>query len=173
MEVKRLAGLEPAAVFGYFEEICAIPHGSRNTRMISDYLVNFAKSNDLRYIQDEADNVIIFGDATPGYEDHPAVILQGHMDMVCEKDADCPIDMATEGLDVTHDGKFVFAKGTTLGADNGIAVAMGMAILADKTIPHPPVEAHGFPFVRRYRLHNWSAHPTPIYARCRRLAGFR
>ena len=140
MEIKRLAGLEPAAVFGYFEEICAIPHGSRNTRMISDYLVNFAKSNNLRYIQDEADNVIIFGDATPGYEDHPAVILQGHMDMVCEKDADCPIDMATEGLDVTHDGKFVFAKGTTLGADNGIAVAMGMAILADKTIPHPPVE---------------------------------
>ncbi len=140
MEIKRLAGLEPAAVFGYFEEICAIPHGSRNTRMISDYLVNFAKSNDLRYIQDEADNVIIFGDATPGYEDHPAVILQGHMDMVCEKDADCPIDMATEGLDVTHDGKVVFAKGTTLGADNGIAVAMGMAILADKTIPHPPIE---------------------------------
>ena len=140
MEIKRLAGLEPAAVFGYFEEICAIPHGSRNTRMISDYLVNFAKANNLRYIQDEADNVIIFGDATPGYENHPAVILQGHMDMVCEKDADCPIDMAAEGLDVTHDGKVVFAKGTTLGADNGIAVAMGMAILADKTIPHPPVE---------------------------------
>ena len=140
MELKRLAGLEPAAVFGYFEEICAIPHGSRNTRMISDYLVNFAKTNGLRYIQDEADNVIIFGDATPGYEDHPAVILQGHMDMVCEKDADCPIDMAAEGLDVTHDGKVVFAKGTTLGADNGIAVAMGLAILADKTIPHPPIE---------------------------------
>ena len=140
MEIKRLAGLEPASVFGYFEEICAIPHGSRNTRMISDYLVNFAKAHELRYIQDEADNVIIFGDATPGYEDHPAVILQGHMDMVCEKDADCPIDMATQGLDVTHDGKFVFAKGTTLGADNGIAVAMGMAILADKTIPHPPIE---------------------------------
>lgn len=140
MELKRLAGLEPAAVFGYFEEICAIPHGSRNTRMISDYLVHFAKTNGLRYIQDEADNVIIFGDATPGYEDHPAVILQGHMDMVCEKDADCPIDMAAEGLDVTHDGKVVFAKGTTLGADNGIAVAMGLAILADKTIPHPPIE---------------------------------
>ena len=140
MEIKRLAGLEPATVFGYFEEICAIPHGSRNTRMISDYLVNFAKANDLRYIQDETDNVIIFGDATPGYEDHPAVILQGHMDMVCEKDADCTIDMATEGLDVMHDGKVVFAKGTTLGADNGIAVAMGMAILADKSIPHPPIE---------------------------------
>ncbi len=140
METKRLAGLEPASVFGYFEEICAIPHGSRNTRMISDYLVNFAKEHDLRYIQDEADNVILFGDATPGYEDHPTVILQGHMDMVCEKDADCPIDMATEGLDVMHDGNVVYAKGTTLGADNGIAVAMGMAILADKTIPHPPIE---------------------------------
>ena len=140
METKRLAGLEPAAVFGYFEEICSIPHGSRNTKLISDYLVNFAKEQNLRYIQDEADNVILFGDATAGYEDHPTVILQGHMDMVCEKDADCPIDMATEGLDVMHDGNVVFAKGTTLGADNGIAVAMGMAILADKTIPHPPIE---------------------------------
>ena len=140
METKRLAGLEPAAVFGYFEEICSIPHGSRNTKQISDYLVNFAKSQNLRYIQDDADNVIIFGDATPGYEDHPPVILQGHMDMVCEQDADCTIDMATEGLDVTHDGNVVFARGTTLGADNGIAVAMGMAILADKTIPHPPIE---------------------------------
>ena len=140
MDTKRLAGLEPAAVFGYFEEICSIPHGSRNTKQISDYLVNFAKSHDLRYIQDDADNVIIFGDATPGYEDHPAVILQGHMDMVCEQDADCTINMATDGLDVTHDGNMVFAKGTTLGADNGIAVAMGLAILADKTIPHPPIE---------------------------------
>ena len=140
METKRLAGLEPAAVFGYFEEICSIPHGSRNTKQISDYLVSFAKSQNLRYIQDEADNVIIFGDATPGYENHPPVILQGHMDMVCEQDADCTIDMATEGLDVTHDGNVVFARGTTLGADNGIAVAMGMAILADKTIPHPPIE---------------------------------
>ena len=110
METKRLAGLEPASVFGYFEEICSIPHGSRNTKQISDYLVNFAKTHELRYIQDDADNVIIFGDATPGYEDHPAIILQGHMDMVCEKDADCTIDMATEGLDVTHDGNMVFAS---------------------------------------------------------------
>ena len=140
METKRLAGLEPASVFGYFEEICSMPHGSGNTKQISDYLVNFAKSQGLRYIQDAADNVIIFGDATPGYEDHPAVILQGHMDMVCEQDADCTIDMAKEGLDVTYEGNMVYAKGTTLGADNGIAVAMGMAILADKTIPHPPIE---------------------------------
>jgi len=140
MEAKKLAGLEPAAVFGYFEEICAIPHGSGNTKMISDYLVEFAKKHELRYIQDDVDNVILFADATPGMEDHPPVILQGHMDMVCEKDADCTIDMAVEGIDVTHDGNVVFANGTTLGADNGIAVAMGLAILADKSIPHPPVE---------------------------------
>ncbi len=140
METKRLAGLEPAAVFGYFEEICAIPHGSRNTKMISDYLVDFAKAHDLKYMQDADNNVILFGEGTCGMEDHAPVILQGHMDMVCEKDADCPIDMATEGLDVTHDGKVVFAKGTTLGADNGIAVALAMAILADKSIPHPPLE---------------------------------
>ena len=140
MESKRLAGLEPASVFGYFEQICAIPHGSRNTRAISDYLVAFAKEQGLRYIQDEADNVILFADGTCGMEDHPPVILQGHMDMVCEKDADCPIDMATQGLDVTHDGQMVFARGTTLGADNGIAVAFGLALLADKTIAHPPLE---------------------------------
>ena len=140
MEAKRLAGLEPAPVFGYFEEICAIPHGSRNTKRISDYLVNFAREHGLRFIQDDAQNVILFADGTCGMEEHPAVILQGHMDMVCEKDSDCPIDMAEEGLDVTHDGNMVFAKGTTLGADNGIAVALALAILADKTIPHPPLE---------------------------------
>ena len=140
MEIKKLAGLEPASVFGYFEEICGIPHGSGNTRQISDYLVNFAKEHDLKYYQDQADNVILFGEGTCGMEDHPPVILQGHMDMVCEQDADCAIDMNKDGLDVTHDGKMVFAKGTTLGADNGIAVAMGLAALADKTIPHPPLE---------------------------------
>ena len=140
MEMKRLAGLEPAAVFSYFEEICAIPDGSRNTKMISDYLVAFAKQHNLKYIQDADHNVILFGEGTCGMEDHAPVILQGHMDMVCEKDADCSIDMAVDGLDIAHDGSFVFAKGTTLGADNGIALALAMAILADKTIPHPPLE---------------------------------
>ena len=91
METKRLAGLEPAAVFHYFEEICAIPHGSRNTKKISDYLVDFAKEHGLRYIQDAANNVILFGNGTCGMEDHAPVILQGHMDMVCEKDMDCPL----------------------------------------------------------------------------------
>ena len=140
MEAKRLAGLEPASVFGYFEQICAIPHGSRNTKAISDFLVDFAREQGLRYIQDESNNVILFQEGTCGMEDHPAVILQGHMDMVCEKDAACPLDMAKDGLDVTHDGFSVFARGTTLGGDDGIALAYAMALLADRTIPHPPLE---------------------------------
>ena len=140
MNEKRLAGLEPAAVFNYFEEICAIPHGSKNTKAISDYLVRFAQEHELRYIQDESNNVILFGEGTCGMEDHEPVILQGHMDMVCEKDDDCPIDMATQGLDIAHDGHSVFAKGTTLGGDDGIALAYAMALLADKSIPHPPLE---------------------------------
>ena len=141
MKAVKLAGLEPAAVYDYFEIICSIPHGSRNTKAISDYLVSYAKEQGIRYVQDELNNVLLFADASKGYEDHPPVILQGHMDMVCEKDADCPIDMDTQGLDVTHDGEYVFAKGTTLGGDNGIAVAYILALFADKTIPHPPLEA--------------------------------
>jgi dipeptidase D len=136
----KLAGLEPASVFAYFEEICGIPHGSRNTRLISDYLVAFAKTHNIRYIQDELNNVLMFQEGTCGYEDHAPVILQGHMDMVCEKDEDCPINMDTDGLDIAHDGENIFAKGTTLGGDNGIAVAYALALLADKTIPHPPLE---------------------------------
>ena len=140
MEAMKLAGLNPASVFGYFEKICSIPHGSRNTKMISDYLVSFAEEQGLRYIQDSANNVILFQEGTCGMEDHPPVILQGHMDMVCEKDANCPIDMATEGLDIAHDNVCVYAKGTTLGGDDGIAVAYALALLADRSIPHPPLE---------------------------------
>ena len=131
MEAKKLAGLEPASVFGYFEEICAIPHGSRNTKMISDYLVNFAKEQGLKYIQDENNNVILFSDGTCGLEDHAPVILQGHMDMVCEKDPEVKLDMAVDGLNLTHDENYVFAKGTTLGGDDGIALAFALALLAD------------------------------------------
>jgi len=140
MEAIKLAGLQPASVFGYFEKLCSMPHGSGNTKIISDYLVSFAREQGIRYIQDELNNVIFFQEGTCGYEDHAPVILQGHMDMVCEKDADCPIDMEKEGLDVTHDGQCVFARGTTLGGDNCIAVAYALALLADKTIPHPPLE---------------------------------
>ena len=140
METIKLTGIEPRSVFAYFEKLCAIPHGSGNTKAISDYLVSFAKEQGMEYIQDELNNVIIFCPGTCGYENHMPVILQGHMDMVCEKDADCPIDMQTQGLDITHDENWVYAKGTTLGGDNGIAVAYGMALIADKTIPHPPIE---------------------------------
>lgn len=140
MSERKLQGLEPESVFRYFEEICAIPHGSRNTKAISDYLVSFAKAHGLRYRQDESNNVVIFAPGTCGLEDHESVILQGHMDMVCEKDAGCPLDMAVDGLDVTHDGCCIFAKGTTLGGDDGIAVAYALAILDDNTIAHPPLE---------------------------------
>ena len=140
MNELKLAGLQPASVFKYFEQICAIPHGSRNTKAISDYLVRYAQDHGLRHIQDEANNVIIFCDGTCGYEDHAPVIIQGHMDMVCEKDADSPIDMNTQGLDVTHDGAYVYAKGTTLGGDDGIAIAYALALMEDKTIAHPPLE---------------------------------
>ena len=140
MEAIKLAGLEPQSVFTYFEKLCSIPHGSGNTKMISDYIVSFAQENGIRYVQDELNNVLLFGEGTCGMENHAPVIIQGHIDMVCDKDADCTIDMEKEGLDITHDGEWVFAKGTTLGGDNGIAVAYAMALLADKSIPHPPLE---------------------------------
>lgn len=140
MEAMKLSGLQPQSVFAYFEKLCSIPHGSGNTKAISDYLVSFAREKGLRYVQDSLNNVIIFAPGTCGYEDHAPVILQGHMDMVCEKDDDCSLDMERDGLDIAHDGQWVYAKGTTLGGDNGIAVAYGLALLADPTIPHPPLE---------------------------------
>ncbi len=140
MQAQKLSGLEPKAFMAYFEKICSIPHGSGNTKQISDYLVSFAKAHNLRYYQDKWNNVVIYVDATCGYEDHEPVILQGHLDMVCQKDDDCTIDMQTQGVDITHDGSYIYAKGTTLGADDGIAIAYGMALAADKTIAHPPLE---------------------------------
>ncbi len=140
MNSGKLFGLEPAAVLGYFEQICSIPHGSSNTKAISDYLVTFATQHGISYEQDALNNILFYQEGTCGYEDHPPVILQGHMDMVCEKDADCPINMDTEGLDIAHDDTCIFARGTTLGGDNGIAVAYILALLADKSIPHPALE---------------------------------
>ena len=140
MKAEKLAGLAPESVFAYFEKICSIPHGSGNTKQISDYLVSFAKAHCLRYVQDDLNNVIIFADGTCGYEQHAPVIIQGHMDMVCEQDADSPIHMDTDGLSITHDGNYVYAKGTTLGGDDGIAVAYALTLLSDPTIPHPPLE---------------------------------
>lgn len=133
--------LEPQRVFHFFEELCAIPHGSGNTKAVSDWLVDFAKARGLRYVQDQLNNVVIFQDAAPGYESAEPVILQGHMDMVCEKEPGCTKDMAVEGLDLVLEGDTVSAKGTTLGGDDGIAVAMALAILDDTSLSHPAIEA--------------------------------
>lgn len=135
-----LSGLEPQKVFEYFEDICAIPHGSGNTKQISDYCVDFAKYHNLYYYQDEKNNVIIKKPASDGYENCPAVIIQGHLDMVCEKDADCQIDFFKDGLDIYVDGDFISARGTTLGGDDGIAVAMALSVLADDSLSHPQLE---------------------------------
>lgn len=136
-----LSGLEPKAVFEYFEKLCAVPHGSHNTKQISDLCVSFAQELGLRWRQDEVNNVVIWKEASPGYEGAEPVILQGHIDMVCVKTEDCPKDMAKEGLDLVTDGEWVWADKTSLGGDNGIAVAMILAILADDTLPHPALEA--------------------------------
>ena len=135
-----LSNLEPKKVFHYFEEICKIPHGSYNTKQLSDYLVNFAKERGLTSYQDDANNVIIIKEGTPGYENAPAVILQGHIDMVCQKAPDSTHDFLTDGLDLAIDGDLVMAKGTTLGGDNGIAVAYCLALLDSDDIPHPKLE---------------------------------
>lgn len=135
-----LKGLEPERVFHYFEEICGIPHGSGNEKAISDYCVAFAKSHDLWVRQDEANNVVIRKPASAGYENAPVVMLQGHMDMVCEKNSDVDFDFEKEGLRLKVDGDFVFADGTTLGGDDGIAVAFALAILEDDSLEHPELE---------------------------------
>lgn len=136
----KLENLYPERVFYYFEKLTEIPHGSRNTKQISDYLVSFAKEHDLKYYQDELNNVIIVKEATEGYENADAIIIQGHMDMVCEKENDCDIDFMKDSLDIFVDGDFVKAKGTTLGGDDGIAVAYALAILESKEIAHPKLE---------------------------------
>ena len=135
-----LGNLEPKSVFGYFEDICKIPHGSGNMDKISQFCVDFAKEHGLEYIQDDMKNVIIIKEATPGYEEVEPLILQGHLDMVCEKRPDKEKDFLTEGIDVCTDGENIWADGTTLGGDNGIAVAYGLALLAAKDLQHPRLE---------------------------------
>ena len=135
-----LGNLEPKSVFGYFEDICNIPHGSGNMNKISQYCVDFAKEHQLEYMMDEMKNVIIIKEATPGYENAEPIILQGHLDMVCEKRPDKEKDFLTEGLDLCTDGKLIWADGTTLGGDDGIAVAYCLALLAAKDLQHPRLE---------------------------------
>ncbi len=135
-----LSNLEPQNVFHFFEEITKIPHGSGNVGQISDYLVKFARDRGLYCIQDELKNIIIVKEAVPGYEDEPTVILQGHMDMVAVKKPDCDIDMAKEGLRIAVRGDEIYAEGTSLGGDDGIAVAYALALLDSDTIKHPRLE---------------------------------
>lgn len=138
--MRVLENLQPERVFYHFEEIAKIPHGSGNTKQISDYLVSFAKEHDLEHYQDEINNVIIIKEATEGYENADAVIIQGHMDMVCEKESDCSIDFEKDGLDLFVEDGFVKARGTTLGGDDGIAVAYGLALMEATDIAHPRLE---------------------------------
>lgn len=128
-------------VFHYFKEISAIPRGSGNMKAIADYCVDFAVKNGLKYVRDEADNVVIYKNPTSGYECAEPVILQGHLDMVCQKEEGKSIDFLEDGIEIIVDGDFIKADGTTLGADNGIAVAIILAILESSDIAHPPIEA--------------------------------
>lgn len=135
-----MLNLEPKKVFDYFEEISQIPRGSGNEKEISDYLVKFAKDRGLEVIQDKTDSVLIRKPATKGMENAQGVILQGHMDMVCVKEPDSSHDFLKDPIELVVDGDLLKANKTTLGADNGIAVAMGLAILDSDDIPHPALE---------------------------------
>ena len=135
-----LSGLKPERVFYYFEEICKIPRGSFHTEKISSYLVEFAKVHGLEYRQDESGNVVIKKTASKGYEDAPAVILQGHCDMVCEKKPGYAHDFEKGGLELAVEGDLLSARGTTLGGDDGIAVAYALAVLEDDSLKHPSLE---------------------------------
>lgn len=140
MEDRILRTQEPTNVFFYFEELSKIPRGSGNEQAISDYLVDFAKSHCLEVTQDTALNVVIKKPGTSGYENSPCVVIQGHMDMVCEKDPHVIHDFLKDAIRLRVNDDMIYAEGTTLGADNGIAVAMGLALMASKDIPHPPLE---------------------------------
>lgn len=131
---------EPKALFAYFEDICAIPHGSGNEGTIAEHLVGFAKKNGLESVRDANNNVLIVRPATKGYEDHPAVMIQGHTDMVCEAEDDAKIDFANDPLTLRYDGKYLTATKTTLGADDGVAVAAMMALLTDPELESPRLE---------------------------------
>lgn len=138
--MRTLNNLEPKDVFYYFEEISRIPHGSGNTQKISDYLAEFARKRNLEYYQDEIGNIIIIKEASKGYEEHEPVMLQGHMDMVAVKTLGCPLDMKKDGLKLMVSGDKLMAEGTSLGGDDGIAVAYGLALLDGREYAHPRIE---------------------------------
>ena len=124
----------------FFEEMTRIPHGSFHERAYSDYLIDFAQSHNLRYIRDDMNNVIIYVPGTSGYEKHETVILQAHIDMVCEKNKDVAFDFEHDALKLHLDEGWLSAEGTTLGADDGCGVAYMLAIMDSDSIAHPPLE---------------------------------
>ena len=126
--------------FKIFEEICKIPHGSGNTKQLAEWCVEFAKNHGCEAIVDKAGNVIIKRSAAKGLENVEPIIIQGHLDMVCEKEADSNHDFNTDGLKLEFDGKYISANGTTLGADDGVAVAFALSIVADKELQLPALE---------------------------------
>lgn len=135
-----LSGLEPKAVFTFFEDLCALPHASHHTAAVSQYLVAFAQQRGLRYRWDDADNVIIWKDAAPGYEDAPVIMLQSHKDILVEKERNCTRVPERDGLDLFVDGDEIGAYGTSLGVDDSIGVAMLLAVLDDDHLRHGPLE---------------------------------
>lgn len=136
----KITGYEPAQLFHFFEEVSAIPRGSGNEKGISDFLVAFAKERGLDVYQDEVYNVIIRKPASAGAENAPTVMLQGHIDMVCDKLGSVEHDFTTDGIDLVVKDGVLTANGTTLGADNGIAVALMLTVLNDDSIAHPALE---------------------------------
>ena len=131
---------EPKALFHYFEDICAIPHGSGNESAIADYIEDFGKKHELYVYRDANNNVLLRRPASKGYEDHAPVLVQGHIDMVCEVESWRNIDFARDGLELRVDGDMLTANGTTLGADDGVAVAIMLALLGDENLCAPTIE---------------------------------
>lgn len=140
MDGRVIYGYEPDSLFKYFEEISAIPRGSYNESAIADYLCSFAEKRGLEFYRDDINNVLISCPATPGCQSQAPILLQGHTDMVCESDSGCTHDFMQDGLNLYTEGGFLRAKGTTLGADNGIAVAAMLAVLDGTAKEHAPVE---------------------------------
>ena len=140
MKTRKLMETKPIEVFKYFEDLTFIPRESSNESGVADYLVDFAETNNLEWIRDKHNNVIIKKDASKGYEDHKGIIIQSHTDMVCKKKDGYEIDFMNDSIEFNVQDDMIIAENTTLGADDGIGVAFGLAIMADKNIKHPAIE---------------------------------
>ena len=139
--MQDITDLEPKLLWKHFNEIRKIPRCSKHEEKIRDYVLNFGKKQNLAVKTDKAGNIVITKPASPGYEQKPCTILQGHMDMVCEKNNDVDHDFSRDPIKVKITDDILTAQGTTLGADNGIGIATGLAILEDTTLKHGPLEA--------------------------------